>query len=272
MRKKRKLFLTTIVLFLIFSFISFYNAKAVYDNGDGIIVGIRIDVSKDGGNTWYNYMADENPGNQTLTVSPGDTLIFRGTSWNAGALDAGVAFEGIITNTEYIDTFNAFEGGNEDVDGTGAFYTLNGINVVNDSMIMAIGLETHLDTTKDENDPELGSITLTLTDNIPDQTVITGTFELLGAVPYLVFNPFSTAYAQGALAESTVRILVENPEVEAEVQQEDTPETILEDLPQTGKENRNPIINLIVTSAILFTSSFALGFILKKSELKKQKN
>lgn len=256
--KIKKIFFAVISIFVLFAFVVIFNARAVYDGGGGLAVGTKVTVSKDGTN-FYNYTADENPGGQTLYVSPGDTLTFRGTVWNAGTIDSVPSFQGIITNAQYFDSFDAFEGGNDDIDGSGSYYVLNDSNIVNGSMVMDIGIWSHLDNTKDEENPEIGQITARLKSDIPDQTVIQGTFSLVGAAPYLTFNPFPIAHAQGVLDESVVRIVVQNPSGA-------TAPTITT-LPQTGPDYSFLYYFL---GGIIFVSAFTF-FIVLKSTNKKEK-
>jgi LPXTG-motif cell wall-anchored protein len=123
---------------------------------------------------------------------------------------------------------------------------------------MDIALNDHLAVAKDENDPEIGQIITTLKNDIPDQTVIEGTFSLENAGRFLVFNPFHIAHAQDALADSMVRILVENPEVN-KTENKPTTEPTITNLPQTGADN-SPLQFLIIGAICLVLFLF-VGFL-----------
>lgn len=211
-------------------------AGAVYDGGT-VSVAVRVEASKNGG-AGYCYSGDCATSGQTLTASPGDTITFTGRSWNTGVNDAAVGYQGVITNTQYIETINIFEGSQSDLDGDTVDYDSSGYSVDgNGTATFDIGLysgvnPTYLSTSKNSGDGDLnqrGSITLTLKNTIPDQTVITGTFELTSASVYAQHpGPMSllsnTARAQGLDGGiSEARLLVSNPSQPA-----------AQTLPQTG--------------------------------------
>jgi len=67
--------------------------SAGYSSGGAMLL-TRLEVSKDNTN-WVNYLAEENSGDQTLTVLPGDTVYFRLKTWNTGdAPSINITFTG----------------------------------------------------------------------------------------------------------------------------------------------------------------------------------
>lgn len=225
--KKYKRFIL-VPLILCAAFTTPMIASALYDGGGGLSLGIRTDVSKDGTN-WHNYTADENPGNETLVVKPGDTITLRGTVWNAGAVNTNVSLKSLITNSQYIDYIQAVEGADSNTDGTGAVYQVDGLSVTNNVTNINLSLQPWLSTVKDVHDPETGQIKVKLKNDIPDQTVIEETLQLESATPVnvqVMLTPVAIAQAQTL---SKARIIVSNPILPGQ----GTP-TLPTELPKTG--------------------------------------
>jgi len=268
--KIKKTIFSIISIFVLFSFVAVFSAKAVYDNGEGIVIGVRVDVSKDGTN-FYNYYSGEDPGLQTLIVKPGDTLTFRGTVWNAGEFDISPVLAGEITNAQYFESIYAFQEGDEDIDGSGGVYVLNSaISLVDGAAIFDIGIEPDLKTAKNEDDPEIGQIRAVLKNDIPDQTIIEGTFLLMDVEPPAIglpFKFFSVAHAQEALEYSYVRILVDNPSVQAADQTSPTTSPKSADLPETGPDFTH--FKNFALVGIIFISAFFL-LIISREKIKKE--
>lgn len=82
-------------------------------------ITIRLDVSKDNGATWHNHDAEENPGEETLTIKGGDELLFKIQLWNSGnAPVGGISIENIISNPEYFTFNNTFVDPDEDANSS----------------------------------------------------------------------------------------------------------------------------------------------------------
>jgi hypothetical protein len=164
---------------------------------------------------WYNYSVDATGDGETLTVLPGDTITLRGSTWNSGASYAAMVFSGTINQTNYLETIDAFEGGNEDVDGTNGYYILDSATDTDNTETMAISLSGLLSTDSDIDHPEVGDIKIKLKSDVPDQTVITAAFNVTAATTGVVKGLFvGRAYAAD-LTTTTVRLLVSNPSVAA---------------------------------------------------------
>jgi len=180
---------------------------------------------------WHNYTVDMVGDAETLTVSPGDTVTLRGSTWNSGENYAAMGLTGAIDHTNYLETINAFESGDSDVDGTHGYYVLDSATNTDNTEIMAISLSDILSTASDADHPELGQIKITLKNDIPDQTVITAAFNVTTATLGVVRGLFlGRAYATD-LTTSTVRLLVSNPPAATVSTAAATTATVL---PQTG--------------------------------------
>jgi len=180
---------------------------AGYNGGGDVIIGVRADVSKDD-STWYDYTGDTVSGGQTLTARPGDTITFRGKSWNQSSTTAFPVpiFHASITNSQYLDTSGGFY--NDNLDGNSAYY----VGAIGTDIMLSSGA---LPINGNENNAESGTFKVRIKDNTPDQTLIVGTWELSGQGLIGEKSPVQLlpiAKAQ-ALADSTVRILVSNPQV-----------------------------------------------------------
>lgn len=78
-------------------------------------ITIRLDVSKDNGATWHNYDAEENPGEETLTINGGDELLFKIQLWNSGnAPVANIIIENTVSQPDYLIFNNTFVDSDED--------------------------------------------------------------------------------------------------------------------------------------------------------------
>lgn len=224
-------------------------AGAVYTE-NGVSVGVKVEVSKDG-SSWYCFSGDCT-GGQTLTVNPGDSIAIRGYTWNEGETNAAVTYGAIVTNSQYltmpVEVFGVGQGdidGNDigmdssnyatDANGTATFdVNLLGVNPIPDD---------YLPTTSGPSDPEIGAIEVTIKDDVPDQTVISLTFELKTASQYGVAQKYpleNPVYAQGLQGGiSEARLIISNPSTP-------TVQTI-QTLPQTGRPTQNtPYVPFIV--------------------------
>ena len=165
---------------------------------------------------------------ETLTVSPGDTLTFLGSTSVTGENDLDPVFGIAFTNGSYLGNIDVFGAGLSDVDGD----TNNYLYASDTNITLQNGLTPQMIS-------QLGAITATINANTPDQTVITGIFYVVDTGFRGVADLFGTkAYAVGedTFLMSTVRIVVSNPAVQtATPTSTATPEV----LPQTGAPTDN---------------------------------
>lgn len=206
---KKSIILAVVFVLIIFG-LSFFPFKTEANIiGGGFNIGARLEVSRDNGVTWYNYTADTNAGNQTLTANVGDTLIFRGKVWNAGLnTPVNLILSGLIDHAEYFDLTGAFYNDDEDVNGVHYTGTIGSTTIGLPQILTAGGGEN--------SNYEGGTFQATLRRDTPDQAVIIATFQIddLGAIGYnnsnINFVPKALAQRYTGTAISTVRILVNN--------------------------------------------------------------
>lgn len=257
--KKRVIILGTI--FSLLSLIFPAMVGAVY-TGDGVSVGVKVEASKDG-SSWYCFSGDC-AGGQTLTVSPGDSVTIRGYTWNEGETSAIVTYGAAVTNSQYLTMpVEVFGVGQGDIDGNDiGMDSSNYVTDVNGTATFDVNLlgtfpipDDYLPASSGPSSPEIGAIAVTIKDDVPDQTVITLTFELKTASQWLTLgNPFAkTANAQGLQGGiSQARLIVSNPS---------TP--TVQTLPQTGAPTGNPLVSLTATGALVGVSAFTIQKIVK---------
>lgn len=204
-----------IVGFLVAVFVALPSfVSAGYSANDGnIILLTRLEVSKDNTN-WVNYLAEENSGGQTLTVSPGDTVYLRLKTWNTGISPAvTVQYTGSYTNPQYIDALDPFHAGvYDDLDGDTLFYY--GLDSLPDltAGTMSFHLDGVLQDTDDQAGYQGGEIVARVKAETPDQTVILATVQI-NSTDFVVWWKrllFPRAYADD-VATTQVRLLVSNP-------------------------------------------------------------
>jgi hypothetical protein len=160
---------------------------------------------------------------ETLTASPGDNLTFLGLTRVEGNTSINPIFGVSFTNAEYLENLDIFGSGMGDLDlDTNAFEY---------SSPEAIILSNGLDTTMDA---EIGSISARIKSDVPDQTVITGTFYVVGPDAERIAGVFdldkAKAEGEDTYLSSTVRIVVNNPATPATT-------TTITALPETGPQN-----------------------------------
>ncbi|RJO60257.1 hypothetical protein C4544_05810 [candidate division WS5 bacterium] len=208
-------------------------ATAVYNDGNGTILGVKMEVCKKAvceESDWVTYETDGSGPQNTLLVSPGDTIKFRASSWNEGTNDVNPTYNALITNAAVFSDISAFEGVNDDVDNNGNFYSLIDGQTTGNDYAMAIDIENDLFTTSNADNPEVGELSATVrTDyDIPDQTAVDVTFNIVAADPLLAKIPLiGKAYAAG-LTESKAKIIISNPDNTQPV------ENLPAELPRTG--------------------------------------
>jgi len=188
-------------------------AFAGFNNTRGIVLQTRLEVSKDGTN-WDNYVAETDPGNQTLTVSPGDTIFFRLKTWNTSeARGANILYTASYTNPQYIDRLDPFHAGvGDDIDGDGSLYTITDTDPV--AGTMHFSLDGVNGGTNETSGFESGGIAARISADAPDKAVILATVQITAASgSFNDYNYFSgRAYADDS-ATTQVRILISNPSV-----------------------------------------------------------
>lgn len=83
-------------------------------------IGIRVEVSKDNGATWYSYDSSDASSlgtGYTLKVAPGDSIKMRIKMWNDGSGSCLVQANGVKTGFEYLDGLSGtFDNLDEDGD------------------------------------------------------------------------------------------------------------------------------------------------------------
>ena len=206
MRKVLIVFLATVFVALP-SFVS-----AGYSSGGAMLL-TRLEVSKDNTN-WVNYLAEENSGDQTLTVLPGDTVYFRLKTWNTGdAPSINITFTGSYTNPGYIDALDPFHPGvHDDLDGDATFYyALTGLPDMTAGTV-SFDLDAVANGSTDLLNYQSGEMVARVAAGTPDQTVMLTTVIITGASQVAWWKKllFPRAYADDS-ATTQVRILVSNP-------------------------------------------------------------
>lgn len=162
-------------------------AKAVYtDEETGASVGVRVLASKDGTN-WVNFSnSNGEPSGQTLVVSPGETIYFKGEAWNAGEVTANPLMVAYIKNAKYLEDIGAFENseGYDDLDGDGIYYQINGSSQTDEYVSMNLSFSDHLTYSEPKVGTQSGMIQATISQDVPQNTVIEGYLVLI--YPYYV--------------------------------------------------------------------------------------
>lgn len=176
----------------------------------GVNLQTRLEVSKD--NTdWDNYDAEVNPGGQTLTVSPGDTIYFRLKTWDTGGMYAqNVQFNAGYTNPQYIASFDPFHPGTQDdTDGNGRAYVLGATDPIAGTMQFSISRINK--NTSETTGYEGGEMVAHIASDVPDQAVITATVQIASMAPIPDFNYSSGKVYADDQATTQARIIISNP-------------------------------------------------------------
>jgi hypothetical protein len=106
--KKRWFLIGLIILLLVASgaiYAKFAGQARAANQGDldGIDLHLLLEASADNGATWHNTAGTDNPGNETLNINPGATVLFRVKVWNDGEGAAGgVQILGEVEDAEYV--------------------------------------------------------------------------------------------------------------------------------------------------------------------------
>jgi hypothetical protein len=177
----------------------------------------RLEVSKDGSN-WYNYTAESNPGNQTLTVSPGDTITMRLKTWDVGSEAAtNIGYTSSFTNPSYFSAFYTFgdAGANADVDGDATlYYNAGTFDMSGGTFTFTLDGVDH--NTTINSGEQSGQVTATIGDDAVDQGVILVTAQITDATEPPVIVGFLDRLFPKALADAQattqVRMIVSNPQ------------------------------------------------------------
>jgi hypothetical protein len=188
----------------------------------GVNMQTRLEVSKDNIN-WDNYVAETNPGNQTLTVSPGDTIYFRLKTWDIGAATArNVHYNASYTNPQYIASFDPFHvGTQDDTDANGRAYVLGATDPVAGTMQFSISRVDR--NTTETSGFESGVMAATISNDVPDQAVISATVQIASMAPLNDYNYSSGRVYADDQATTQVRILIARPVVTPSVTPSVTP-------------------------------------------------
>jgi hypothetical protein len=167
-----------------------------------------LEVSKDG-ITWLNYNAETNSGDQTLTITPGDIVYVRLKTWNVGDTDANnIQFTSSFTNPQYIDSFDAFNGANDNLDGDEIYYHYEGVDT--DTGEFQFSLDQALANTTEESGFQSGAVTMSVDSATPDQAVILVTVQIPTEQATFLDKLLPRVYADSN-ATTQVRIIVSNP-------------------------------------------------------------
>jgi|GEM_PF-5879853 len=223
------------VLFLTFAIVPGLTFAHLYDmdqNEDTYDIGTRVEVSKDGGTTWFSYDSSDAPslGNgQTLTASPDDTLTFRVLVWNEGSYAAGdVVGVGTETAFSYLSGVSGvFDNADEDVNAQDI--TGGSIDTINIASLASGGTST--------SGYESATFTGKVKSDVPDGTVIKMHYEItsashqtrIGFYPSAVWRslvPHAMADSDDT-AVTEARIQISNPPVPAQP-------AVVQELPRTG--------------------------------------
>jgi hypothetical protein len=227
-------------------------AKAVYtDEETGASVGVRVLVSKNG-TDWVNFSnSNGEPSGQTLVVSPGETIYFKGEVWNAGEATAYPLLVAYIKNAKYLENIGAFENseGYDDLDEDGIYYQINGSSQTDEYVSMYLNFSDYLTKYEPEVGTQSGMIQATVADNVPQNTIIEGYLVLIypyympdEVTPQDAFTDAMDMFPE----QSKVRILV-NPTADGKVL------SATDVLPQTGglSNSKNIQIYLLFAAASL---------------------
>jgi len=149
-------------------------------SGDDIMLMTRLEVSKDN-STWVNYLAEENSGDQILTVLPGDTVYLRLKTWNTGDSDAyNVSYTGDFTNPQYLsssDMFTSGAGAKNDLDGDETYYySMTSYSSTTGAAIFT--LDGVVGSSTVDTNYQSGGITATVSSDTPDQTIMLVTVRI----------------------------------------------------------------------------------------------
>ncbi len=186
---------------------------AAFSLGD-VALETRLEVSKDNTN-WINYSADSNSGNQTLTVSPGDTLYFRFNTWDTGLTPAtNVSYGASFTNPQYVNALDPFHPGtNDNTDGDLHPYVLTGTPDMTAGTFQFTLSNVAASSTVTTND-ESGIMVAKVAAATPDQTQIWMTVQISGIVELSDASWLNSLYPKAyadTRATTQVRILVSDP-------------------------------------------------------------
>ena len=205
------------------------------EEGESFEVKSRLEVSSDNA-TWVNYSAEENSGNETLTVAPGGNIYWRIKTWNSGEATAGATtFNGTFVNGRFIQDLSLFSCDDsigdcnlDAADPSGIYTVTEELNANTFSFAIP---SISQGTTVDEGF-ESGGFSATIAADTPDQSEVTLTVTIAGSEQFisLLDRIVSRAHAD-ELATTTVRILVQAPAAAATATA-----TTLTTLPATGSD------------------------------------
>jgi hypothetical protein len=224
---------------------------AVPETRDKLLIGAQVCKIQNclisgGADDWYNYSmtSSTEEGNsgqgKTLVAKPGDSLTFRGMTLLEGEDEVSLnpVYKISFTNGQYLENFDIFGTGLDDVDVDGNYFEYNPGS--GDILLEQNGLSDAMET-------QVGSVTAKIKTDTPDQTLIEGKFYVDNPNLFITFNPISKAYAADEYTRSTVRILVSNPSGNTGA------------LPKTGAGYQDDKWDTITPVAILAALSMIIG-------------
>lgn len=177
-------------------------------------------------------------------LPPGDSLTFLGATEVTGVVDINPIFGVDFTNESYLTFDDIFTNGLDDVDNDTNSYQYHDHN--------DIDLSDGLDSTMEE---QFGAITAMVNSDVPDGTVITGTFYVVN--PSFGIQTLMTQKAMAAADDlylrSTIKMIVSDP---AQVAAE-SPTS----LPVTGADSQSKLPYSLLPIWIIITSGMTYYFL-----------
>lgn len=164
---------------------------------------VRVEGSLDNGATWHNFQSTVDGGNESLTISGGDTLLIRVKTWNetVGRQTTGAEITASLSDSDYISNVELIS---LDDDTDSNEYSGN---------VWSGGGTATIDIMPGDVDSGYQSITaeVTFAENIPAGYSMTGSVTITDegtSGPYLTFNPFiKRVLANGLNRVSSIRII-----------------------------------------------------------------
>ena len=191
---------------------------------------------------WFNFSStsgnDSTGEGSTLIVSPGDTITFLVETTFTHESEGDAEFTPSLTldfiNGAALEDFATFSDEKADLDKDGKNYTIIG---------NTISFDTHLDS---DGVTQLGTITAKIKTGTPDGTNLglKLTFDDEQTIQEQVMNPFINRAHADEVAQSDVRIIVNNPAVQS-----------AQVLPKTGHPSSTSS-NFIAIAILTFLTSF----------------
>jgi len=241
------------------TFLAIAVATGLFLMFDGVVMAqevsanlhIKVEASSDNGATWNNYAGTESSSGQTVSASPGGTILLRIKIWNSAATWRVSDLTGTaeVTNSSYVSSA-AVQSADSDTNGTsysGYFFTGSGAGAI--ASVLENGVENGANC-------ETMTISAALANSFPTgETVITTKAIIGGYTESEIFvgrlnRLLGIAKAEGTGRYSTARIAVNvaaTATPTATAASTVAAAAVAEDLPQTGDSgDSNPSMFLII--------------------------